>query len=141
MFAKSLILAATSALAAQMAWAGQEFGLINESGLTDAGLRLLPGEDGDVLSADAVVEPVKKKTCKERMQEPADGLCYFRSIVYMAKSKEEKMNELWAEILKNDEPMEYYWEEMPLFFTQKANGSFCQRSDTLNKKRLKTTHT
>ena len=59
----------------------------------------------------------------------------------MAKSKEEKMNELWAEILKNDEPMEYYWEEMPLFFTQKANGSFCQRPDTLNKKRLKTTHT
>ena len=35
----------------------------------------------------------------------------------MAKTKEEKMSELWSEILKDDEPMAYYWKEMPQFFT------------------------
>ena len=59
----------------------------------------------------------------------------------MAKSKEEKMNDLWGEILKDPEPMDYYWKEMPNFFTQNANGSFCQRSDEIGRKRLKTTHT
>lgn len=59
----------------------------------------------------------------------------------MAKSKEDKLSELWTEVLKDDEPMEYYWSEMPNFFTQRANGSFCQRSDEMQGKRLKTTHT
>ena len=136
MFAKSLIQVVT--LASSTAWASQEFGILNETGLTKAGSRLLPEEDGtDVVVAE---EPVVKLTCKERAQAPGDK-CYFKSEAYFAKSKEDKMNELWAEILKDDEPMAYYWSEFPNFFTQKANGSFCQRSDILNKKRLKTTHT
>ena len=49
-----------------------------------------------------------KLTCKDRAKKPGDN-CYFRSIAYMAKSKEEKMSDLWGEILKDDEPMEYYW--------------------------------
>lgn len=145
MFAKSLVtMAAAAALAAVATAAGQEFGIINENGLTEAGLRLLPDEAADVavpVEAEAEAEPVPVKlTCKDRAQKPGDA-CYFRSHVYMAKTKEEKMSELWAEILKDDEPMEYYWTSMPNFFTQRSNGSFCQRSDTLSKKRLKTTHT
>ena len=33
------------------------------------------------------------------------------------------------------------WEDFPNFFTQKANGSFCQKSDILSRRRPKTVHT
>ena len=113
-FAKSLIVAAT--VATQMAWASQEFGILNESGLSNkAGSRLLIDETE---STDVVIEeePVVKLTCKDKAKVPGDR-CYFKSHAYMAKSKEEKLAELWTEILKDDEPMEYYWSEFPNMFT------------------------
>ena len=50
------------------------------------------------------------------------------------------MSELWADILKDDEPMEPAWKDVPMFFTMKGNGSFCDASDELGGKRRKTTH-
>ena len=110
MFAKSLLLAAT---AAQLARASQEFGIINEASLSNTVSRLL---QDDAESAIVEEEPVVKLTCKDRAQVPGDR-CYFKSHVYMAKSKEEKMAELWTEILVDEEPMEYYWSEFPNVFT------------------------
>ena len=107
MFANSLIIAAAAVIAEQ-AWAGQEFGLINEHGLTDVGLRLLPGDDAAENSAST--------DCKWTAKKPGDH-CYWRSYGYLAKSKEQKMSELWAEIRKDDEPMEYQWKDVPRFFT------------------------
>ena len=40
-----------------------------------------------------------------------------------------------------EEPMDFYWKEFDNFFRQKAQGSFCDNSDELRTKRLKTTHT
>ena len=40
-----------------------------------------------------------------------------------------------------DKPADFKWTEFPRFFTQKAQGSFCQRSDEMHFKRVKTTHT
>jgi len=36
--------------------------------------------------------------------------------------------------------MDLLWADFPKFFTQKANGSFCQSSDGLRGKRFKTVH-
>ena len=80
--------------------------LPDDDGVTDK------NDDGELAPAP---EPVKL-TCKDRAKQPGDK-CYFKSHVYMAKKKEEKMSELWTEILKDDEPMAYYWKEMPQFFT------------------------
>jgi len=40
-----------------------------------------------------------------------------------------------------EEPVDFMWTKHPNFFTQRANGSFCQRSDELSKRRPKTMHT
>ena len=41
----------------------------------------------------------------------------------------------------DEEPMGFYWAEFDNFFRQKANTTFCDDSDELRKRRLKTTHT
>ena len=71
MFAKSLILAAS---VAHMALAEQEFGLLNESGLTNIGARLLKNDNDS---------PYLKKR-------------YFKSPAYMKKSAVTKLDELWS---------------------------------------------
>ena len=77
---------------------------------------MLPEDDGVTETEEEKAPAPKKPTCKERAKQPGDK-CYFMSPVYMAKKKEEKMSDLWSEILKDDEPMAYYWKEMPQFFT------------------------
>ena len=104
MFAKSLLLAAS---VTNLALAAQEFGILNETGLTHVGDRLLQ------------VEPKEKKiklSCKVRAKKPGDT-CYFRSNAYFAKSATDKIDELWRQILVDDEPMSYYWSEFPNIFT------------------------
>ena len=78
-------------------------------------MRLLPDEvseeKSEVSKEIAIVEePVTKPSCKERAKKPGDK-CYFMSEAYFAKKKEEKLKELWAEILVDDEPRPYYWAE------------------------------
>jgi len=41
----------------------------------------------------------------------------------------------------NEEPQDYFWSAFPDVFTQKANGSFCQRADAMQFNRKKSTHT
>jgi hypothetical protein len=59
------------------------------------------------------------------------------------------MDELWKVLvptfeedpdLNDVEPMDFPWTLFPNFFKQKGNGSFCQSSDEIKKKRPKTTH-
>merc|ERR1712110_1206517 len=75
---------------------------------------------------------------------------YFKSPTYKAKTRKEKMTDLWKvlvptfeedEDLNDVEPKEFPWELFPNFFRQKGNGSFCQSSDEIKKNRPKTTHT
>ena len=55
------------------------------------------------------------------------------------------MEELWGKILPDPSVVEpaadFMWTEFPGFFTQKANGSFCQRSDEMPGRRKKASHT
>jgi len=43
------------------------------------------------------------------------------------------MADLWKKLIKVpgyvEQPVDYEWQNLPLFFTQKANGSFCQDAD------------
>ena len=83
MFSKSLIIAAS---AAHLALATQELGsLINK---TFEGARLLQDED----------ETPKKMDCTLTAKKPGDK-CYFKSPIYQAKTAENKMAELWDEII------------------------------------------
>ena len=85
----------------------------------------------------------------ERANVPSDYM-YFKSPTYKAKSRTEKMDELWNDLVPsyeedpaiNDEaPKDFPWERLPRFFSQKGNGSFCQSSDEIKRSRPKTTHT
>lgn len=55
------------------------------------------------------------------------------------------MLDLWSMIEADangpDSPADLMWEEFDNFFKQRANGSFCQKSDEMKKRRLKTSHT
>ena len=71
---------------------------------------------------------------------------YWKSTHYQEQSRQEKLEELWNELVPDEEdydvaPMDFYWKEFPNFFTQKSNGSFCQNSDGARPNRPKTTHT
>ncbi len=52
------------------------------------------------------------------------------------------MKQLWSVLSAedDDEPREIQYDEMLAFFTQPANGSFCQSTDTLVGKRPKSIH-
>ena len=75
-----------------------------------------------------------------------DDRCYFKSLHYMAKSKETKMDELWSKIrpdenADDDKPAPFMWKDFPEFFTDVAVEAFCGVSDSLRWNRKKTTHT
>ena len=84
----------------------------------------------------------------ERAKVPSDYM-YFKSPTYKAKSRTEKMDELWNDLVPSDAegqpintgPKDFPWEQLPRFFSQKGNGSFCQSSDEIKRSRPKTTHT
>jgi len=75
-----------------------------------------------------------------------DKYGYFRSEAYQeGLTAEEKLQRLWKMLIPDEnvveEPMGFYWKEFDNFFEQKANTTFCDNSDELRKRRLKTTHT
>jgi len=84
---------------------------------------------------------------ESRLADDIDKIGYFRSDAYQeGLTADEKMLKLWSMIIpdedeRDEEPMGFYWKEFDNFFQQKANGTFCDNSDELRKRRLKTTHT
>ena len=121
-------IALTLALAAASAYAEADF----ES-------RFLQDIDGE--EEEAVI---LKLSCKQKAQKVGDT-CYLKSDVYQAKTRDVKLKELWKTLVPDENVVAairpLYWTEAPQFFTQKANTTFCQRSDVLAHNRLKTTHT
>ena len=98
-------------------------------------------EDGEPIDPEEIVE---KLSCADKATTP-DDRCYFKSDIYQDKGRYEKLSELWNKLVPDEEhddpPHPFYWADQPNFFLQASNGSFCQRSDENQRKRLKTTHT
>ena len=67
-------------------------------------------------------------------------LGYFKKDVYQNKSREDKMSDLWTMITEDDTMIEPFWAELDQIFTASPNGSFCQNSDEMQRRRKKTTH-
>lgn len=97
----------------------------------DADLAL---EDGDRI--------LEAQKCKETATS-ADEWCWFRSNNYQALEGWEKLEELQKKIKGSltDKSPELMWTENDQFFKQRANVTFCVRSDETRKKRPKSTHT
>ena len=67
----------------------------------------------------------KYRPCWERALTVGDK-CYFKSPLYQAKSRTQKMTELWGKIVSGDqEPRKQAWADFPKFFTEKSNNAFC----------------
>lgn len=71
---------------------------------------------------------------------------YFASDGYQGKYAHEKMDLLWEMLVpdatNHNVPIkDFMWKEADNFFVQKSNGPFCDASDELRTKRVKTTHT
>ena len=128
---KLTTLALTLALAASSAYAQDDF----ES-------RFL--QDLDLDEVEEEEEVILKLTCPQRAKKLGDK-CYLKSDAYHSKTRDVKLQELWKTLVPDENVVAavrpLYWTEAPQFFTQKANGSFCQRSDELSRNRTKTTHT
>lgn len=65
-----------------------------------------------------------------------DELGYFASSTYKAKSRQDKMEDLWRMLVpdENDHsvvPRAYYWKEFDHFFTTNANRAFCRDDDEI----------
>ena len=70
---------------------------------------------------------------------------WYKSMTYLTFTKEQKMEELWSMMVPDanvvETPAPYKWSEFPNFFTDLAEGSFCQFGDEMQRARVKTTHT
>ena len=144
MFKKALIVA--FGVATQMAYAQQELELRLDAAreLSDEELdrdfvdeydrRVLLGEDPRLFEEDGPLtdgppsELRREKSWANRAQGPEDE-GWFKGDIYQAKSRQEKMKDLWGILVpdedEDEDPMEIYWAEYPSQWTQKAQGSFC----------------
>ena len=50
------------------------------------------------------------------------------------------MDDLWTMITEDTTMIEPFWDKLDQIFTNKPNGSFCQNSDEMQKRRVKSTH-
>ena len=105
------------------------------------------GDDDDVpedYEGDEVVgrQLQKRGPCKVRATGPKWG-CWFRSNNYQAQTRQKKLEQLRDKIVEGqiEETTPFMWTKFPNFFTQKANTTFCIKSDQLPKNRPKTVHT
>jgi len=143
MLSKLILALIVAAATMEEALAGQDLRLLNDE-CTDEN-----GENIDCDTAEDQAEDAEKKKAFEKATLPEHKM-YFKSPTYKAKTRKEKMTDLWKvlvptfeedEDLNDVEPKEFPWELFPNFFKQKGNGSFCQSSDEIKKNRPKTTHT
>ena len=59
---------------------------------------------------------------------------------YIAKTRQDKMTDLWGMIDEDHTVSELPWERFYKIFTNDANGSFCQDSDEMKDGREKINH-
>ena len=108
-----------------------------------------PDADEDASTDEAEKSEDEVEEVKENWANKAKGPwqnMWFRSDQYSESCRKAKMEDMWGRLVPdpstNDvEPNPYWYAKHPNFFTQNANGSFCQNSDVLGRKRPKTTHT
>ena len=87
-----------------------------------------------------------KLTCKERVNGPEDidEPCFFMTDFFLTQTAAVKSEQIWTKITEDtdaeSEPIGIWWDKFDNFFTQKANGSFCNRSDQTRVKRPKIVH-
>ena len=77
------------------------------------------------------------------IDDPTD-LLYFNKDIYQAKTKEEKMAELWSMIVPDEsvveEPIDFHWTEWGSLFEENMAGSF-HEGDEMPRGRSKLAHT
>lgn len=67
-------------------------------------------------------------------------LGWFKGQTYQAKTRQDKMIDLWGQVVANQTMAPYDWKNFDTLFSKDPDGSFCQNSDELQKWRKKTTH-
>ena len=71
-----------------------------------------------------------------------DDVNYFKSSKYKRKSRQNKMNDLWGQVMKDTSgPREPYWKQFRRTFTQGSPHALCVESDEIKSNRLKMFHT
>jgi len=94
-------------------------------------------EDLDVFENDV---PTLK--CRDIATGPHDW-CWLRSNKYKEQDRYTKLGDIRDKINASllEKPVDFKWTEVDNFFTQRAQGSFCQRADEAKGSRIKSSHT
>ena len=66
---------------------------------------------------------------------------FFSEDQYQVRSAEEKLELLWAEVIKDDTTQPLYWSDLASMWNQSKNGFYRPKSDEMPENRLKTVHT
>ena len=92
-----------------------------------------------------IIEEIEEKLDWANRATGPDVRGWFKGDTYQAKSRREKMADLWGQIEGDSSVTQpvtpLMWANFDEMLKQKANGSFCQVSDEMKRTVKKTTHT